>query len=168
MKHTYTVVGLGVFGSTIALELSRLGNDVIGIDLNPNLVSDIADRITQAVIADARDEKVLRDLGVHGDRVTGLVAEDLVRPPRSSLASQTRAARGRARGDRPNGLPRLRSTLHPHSGADRLHRPTACLSLPGVAPNLARLLSNPRRSLNRAPADAMVPDRGATNLQLLR
>ena len=65
MKHTYTVVGLGIFGSTIALELSRLGNDVIGIDLNPNLVSDIADRITQAVIADARDEKVLRDLGVH-------------------------------------------------------------------------------------------------------
>ena len=65
MKPTYTVVGLGVFGSTIALELSRLGNDVIGIDLNPNLVSDIADRITQAVIADARDEKVLRDLGVH-------------------------------------------------------------------------------------------------------
>lgn len=65
MRHTYSVIGLGIFGSTIALELSRLGNEVIGIDLNPNLVSNIADRITQAVIADARDEKVLRDLGVH-------------------------------------------------------------------------------------------------------
>lgn len=78
MKHTYTVVGLGVFGSTIALELSRLGNDVIGIDLNPNLVSDIADRITQAVIADARDEKVLRDLGVHEcDGVVIAIGEDI-------------------------------------------------------------------------------------------
>lgn len=78
MKHTYTIVGLGVFGSTIALELSRLGNDVIGIDLNPNLVSDIADRITQAVIADARDEKVLRDLGVHDcDGVVIAIGEDI-------------------------------------------------------------------------------------------
>jgi trk system potassium uptake protein TrkA len=78
MKHTYTVVGLGVFGSTIALELSRLGNDVIGIDLNPSLVSDIADRITQAVIADARDEKVLRDLGVHEcDGVVIAIGEDI-------------------------------------------------------------------------------------------
>ena len=78
MKHTYTVVGLGVFGSTIALELSRLGNDVIGIDLNPNLVNDIADRITQAVIADARDEKVLRDLGVHEcDGVVIAIGEDI-------------------------------------------------------------------------------------------
>lgn len=78
MKHTYTVVGLGAFGSTIALELARLGNDVIGIDLNPNLVSDIADRITQAVIADARDEKVLRDLGVHEcDGVVIAIGEDI-------------------------------------------------------------------------------------------
>ena len=78
MKYTYTVVGLGVFGSTIALELSRLGHDVIGIDLNPDLVSDIADRITQAVIADARDEKVLRDLGVHEcDGVVIAIGEDI-------------------------------------------------------------------------------------------
>lgn len=78
MKHTYTVVGLGAFGSTIALELSRLGNDVIGIDLNPSLVSDVADRITQAVIADARDEKVLRDLGVpECDGVVIAIGEDI-------------------------------------------------------------------------------------------
>ncbi|ARO87870.1 portal protein [Nitrosospira lacus] len=78
MKHTYTVVGLGVFGSTIALELSRLGHDVMGIDLNPNLVNDIADKITQAVIADARDEKILRDLGVHEcDGVVVAIGEDI-------------------------------------------------------------------------------------------
>ncbi|MBA4141812.1 MAG: TrkA family potassium uptake protein [Nitrosospira sp.] len=78
MKHTYTVVGLGIFGSTVALELSRLGHDVIGIDVNPNLVNDIADKITQAVIADARDEKVLRDLGVHEcDGVVIAIGEDI-------------------------------------------------------------------------------------------
>ena len=78
MKHIYAVVGLGAFGSTIALELSRLGHDVIGIDLNASLVSDIADKITQAVIADARDEKVLRDLGVHEcDGVVIAIGEDI-------------------------------------------------------------------------------------------
>lgn len=65
MKQTFCVIGLGVFGSTIALELSRLGLEVLGIDLNPERVNDIADRISQAVVADARDEKVLRELGVH-------------------------------------------------------------------------------------------------------
>lgn len=78
MKLTYTVIGLGVFGSTIALELSRLGNEVIGIDLNPSLVNEIADRITHAVIADARDEKVLRDLGVHEcEGVVIAIGEDI-------------------------------------------------------------------------------------------
>src|SRR5690606_14484337 len=65
MKRTFTIIGLGTFGSTLARELSRLGNDVIGIDLNPQLVSEVADSITQAAVADARDEKALHDLGVH-------------------------------------------------------------------------------------------------------
>jgi trk system potassium uptake protein TrkA len=65
MKRSFTIIGLGTFGSTVALELARQGHDVIGIDLNPELVHDLADGITQAVVADARDEKVLRDLGVH-------------------------------------------------------------------------------------------------------
>lgn len=65
MKLNVTVIGLGAFGSTVALELTRLGNDVLGIDVNPDRTNDIADRIAQAVVADARDERVLRDLGVH-------------------------------------------------------------------------------------------------------
>jgi trk system potassium uptake protein TrkA len=78
MKHTFTVIGLGVFGSTIALELARLGHEVLGIDLNPKRVNDIADRITQAVIADARDDKALRDLGVHdSDVVVVAIGEDI-------------------------------------------------------------------------------------------
>ncbi len=78
MKFSVTVIGLGLFGSTIALELSRLGNDVLGIDLNPNRTRDIADRIAQAVVADARDERVLRDLGVHeSDVVVVAIGEDI-------------------------------------------------------------------------------------------
>lgn len=78
MKRTYTVVGLGVFGSTVARELVRLGNDVLGIDLDPVLVNNIADDITQAVVADARNEDTLRDLGVPDcDAVVVAIGEDL-------------------------------------------------------------------------------------------
>jgi trk system potassium uptake protein TrkA len=78
MKRTFTIIGLGVFGSTVAMELSRLGHDVLGIDLNPALVNQYADRITQAVVADARDEKALRDLGVHESEVVVVaIGEDI-------------------------------------------------------------------------------------------
>jgi trk system potassium uptake protein len=78
MKSTVTVIGLGVFGSTIALELTRLGNDVLGIDMNPKRVNDLADRISQAVVADARDERVLRELGVpDSDVVVVAIGEDI-------------------------------------------------------------------------------------------
>jgi trk system potassium uptake protein TrkA len=78
MKRSFTVLGLGAFGSTVARELSRAGHDVIGIDINPTLVEDIADHITQAVVADARDEKALRNLGVHEcDVVVISIGEDI-------------------------------------------------------------------------------------------
>lgn len=78
MKSTVTVIGLGAFGSTVALELTRLGNDVLGIDLNSKRTNAIADNIAQAVIADARDERVLRELGVHeSDVVVVAIGEDL-------------------------------------------------------------------------------------------
>lgn len=78
MKRTFTVVGLGTFGSTVARELARLGNDVLGIDLNQQLVNAIADDVTQAVVADARDEDTLRDLGVEEcDGVVVAIGEDM-------------------------------------------------------------------------------------------
>lgn len=78
MKNTITVIGLGVFGSTIALELTRLGHDVLGIDTNAKRVNDLADRISQAVVADARDERVLRELGVpDSDVIVVAIGEDI-------------------------------------------------------------------------------------------
>lgn len=78
MKTKVTVIGLGVFGSTVALELSRIGHDVLGIDSNPDRTNALADQLTQAVTADARDERVLRELGVHdSDVVVVAIGEDI-------------------------------------------------------------------------------------------
>lgn len=60
---TYMVIGLGRFGSSLAVELCVQGNEVLGIDQSPELVQQYADRLTHAVCADANDPAVLKSLG---------------------------------------------------------------------------------------------------------
>ena len=64
MKKTYVVIGLGKFGSAIAAKLYDLGNEVLAIDDSPELVARVEPHVTCAVVGDARDEEVLRSLGV--------------------------------------------------------------------------------------------------------
>ncbi|OAB45914.1 potassium channel family protein [Paenibacillus glacialis] len=63
-KQQFVVIGLGRFGSSIALELMALNYEVLGIDRNEEIVSDMSDLLTYAVVADASDEEVLKSLGV--------------------------------------------------------------------------------------------------------
>jgi trk system potassium uptake protein TrkA len=63
-SRSFGVIGLGNFGSTVAQELVRFGNHVIGIDLNETRVNSHAEMLTQAMIADARDEAALREAGI--------------------------------------------------------------------------------------------------------
>lgn len=62
MKKQFAVIGLGAFGETVALELMRLGNEVLGVDSNEETAERIADSLTQTVIADATDEEALNEL----------------------------------------------------------------------------------------------------------
>lgn len=61
---TYLVVGLGRFGTAVAQKLQELGNEVMVIDESEERVQKMAERVTHAVVADARDEEVLESLGV--------------------------------------------------------------------------------------------------------
>ncbi|MDK2805957.1 MAG: trk/ktr system potassium uptake protein [Thermoanaerobacterium sp.] len=60
----FVVIGLGRFGSSVAMTLYSLGCDVLAIDSSEERVQRISDSVTRAVQADATDEKVLRSLGV--------------------------------------------------------------------------------------------------------
>ncbi|MGM9557491.1 MAG: potassium channel family protein [Oscillospiraceae bacterium] len=64
MKKTYVVIGLGKFGTAVAERLYELGNEVLAIDECTESVQHIENKVTYAVVADARDENVLRSLGV--------------------------------------------------------------------------------------------------------
>ena len=63
--NSFVVIGLGLFGSSVARQLCALGAEVLAIDVHPELVQQISSDVTNAVVADARDADVLRALGAH-------------------------------------------------------------------------------------------------------
>ncbi|MFH7766524.1 potassium channel family protein [Acinetobacter sp. BSP-28] len=74
----FAVIGLGSFGSTIATQLVSLNHDVIGIDNDKRNVESISDQITHAVIADATDEHVLKELNIQNcEAVVVAIGEDI-------------------------------------------------------------------------------------------
>lgn len=62
-NRTFGVVGLGNFGGTVAKELQRFGNHVIGVDISDARVVAFADALSQTMIIDARDDVALREAG---------------------------------------------------------------------------------------------------------
>ena len=75
---SYIVIGLGRFGAEIAIKLYDCGEEVLAIDTSETLIDKIADRVTRAVVADARDVDTLRKLGVGNfDRAVVAVGSDL-------------------------------------------------------------------------------------------
>lgn len=64
-KHEpVVVIGLGRFGSAIALELTQRGIEVLAIDQSPKKVQSMAGALTQVVTADCTDAEALHQLGV--------------------------------------------------------------------------------------------------------
>lgn len=58
------VIGLGRFGREAARRLCELGCEVLAVDNSSDLVQQISNDVTQAVVADGKDKDVLRALGV--------------------------------------------------------------------------------------------------------
>lgn len=74
----FAIIGLGTFGTTVALELARGGEHVLAIDRDERHVARIADEVAEAVIADARNEDALREAGVGSYRTVVIgIGEDL-------------------------------------------------------------------------------------------
>lgn len=60
---SYIVVGLGRFGTEVACRLCEQGCEVLAIDNHGELIQQISDHVTHAVVGDARDKEVLKALG---------------------------------------------------------------------------------------------------------
>lgn len=57
------VVGLGRFGTAVALELTQLGFEVLGVDTDSRRIQKLADDLTHVLEADTADPEVLAQIG---------------------------------------------------------------------------------------------------------
>ena len=58
------VIGLGRFGTSLALELMASGTDVLGVDVDEDIVQSLNGELTQVVRADTTRLEVLEQLGI--------------------------------------------------------------------------------------------------------
>lgn len=63
-RQTIAVLGLGVFGRTIARELTQLDQDVIVADHDERHINAVADQVSKAAIGDITDLNFLKTLGI--------------------------------------------------------------------------------------------------------
>ena len=61
---SYVVIGLGRFGKEVARQLHSLGCEVLAMDIKSELVQEIANDVTHAVVCDGQDKEVLKALGI--------------------------------------------------------------------------------------------------------
>lgn len=82
-------VGLGTFGSQVALTLSEKGHEVIAIDIDEQRVDNLAPHVTHVVVGDARDKDTLEQIGA-GDADVGVIStgNDMSASILSTLALQ--------------------------------------------------------------------------------
>lgn len=131
---SFLIVGLGRFGRSVARKLCELGNEVLVIDRNADIVQHIADEVTYSIVGDATDESVLNAAGARNfDCAVVAVASDI---ENSVLATALLKEAGI-----PHVIAKARSSLHrlvlQRIGADEIVFPEEEVGI-----RLARTLSN--------------------------
>ena len=72
-KDPVAVIGLGRFGTALALELASGGTEVLAVDNRPDIVQRLSGQLGQIVVADSTDPDALREIGI-GDFNRAVVA----------------------------------------------------------------------------------------------
>lgn len=78
MSRHFAILGLGYFGSTVARELKRHQNQVLGVDADETRVDAMSDMLDHAVISDLTDEKALGELSLDAYDVVVIDVDDNV------------------------------------------------------------------------------------------
>lgn len=63
-KKSIAVIGIGQFGSQLAISLTQKGFDVLAIDSDIEIIDEIKDLVSQSIILDSTDEKAMRSINI--------------------------------------------------------------------------------------------------------
>ena len=78
IKKQYAVIGLGRFGTSVAVTLRSLGHEVLAIDSDEERVQKLSEEVTHVVQADTTDENSLHALGLRNfDAVVVAIGADI-------------------------------------------------------------------------------------------
>ncbi len=64
MSEQFVIIGCGRFGSAVAQELTKLGREVMIIDVDQDVVQNMSNVVTYAVQADVTDANTVKSLGI--------------------------------------------------------------------------------------------------------
>ena len=70
----FVIIGIGQFGRALALHLADLGFEVTILDERESIITELKDRVTYALVGDATDIRVLRQLELVGADTYVIVA----------------------------------------------------------------------------------------------
>lgn len=74
----FAIIGLGRFGTSVALSLAKAGYEVLAIDASEERVQKLSDEVTHVVQADTTDEASLKALGIRNfDTVVVAIGENI-------------------------------------------------------------------------------------------
>lgn len=65
IRKNFLVIGLGRFGTSVACSLADAGHDVLGVDMDSDIVQELSGRLAHVVEMDAANEDALRSLGIN-------------------------------------------------------------------------------------------------------
>ena len=78
----FAVIGLSTFGHELAVNLYRLGNEVLVIDKNKDKIQAIAKQVSSAIVSDVKNKDILKKLEI--DQMDGVLVS-IVNEPSASL-----------------------------------------------------------------------------------
>ncbi len=91
---SFAVIGCGRFGSTLAKTLMELGNEVMAVDSDADIVQEMSEDVTYAVQADVMDESTLKELGLSNfDVVIVSIGSDIQASIMASLIAKELGAK---------------------------------------------------------------------------
>ena len=122
MKKQFAVFGLGSFGESIALELQKLGCEVVAVDKDMERVNGIADSVSYAMQADIGDPEFIRSLGTRN-------LDAVLIPEPESLEASIMAALECKQIRVPNVIPKAKRPLLQKKGVSYTRKKDRVLSL---------------------------------------
>jgi trk system potassium uptake protein len=93
-KKSFLIIGAGRFGGAVAETLFAAGHEVVVLDRDAGAIDRIMPTVTDAMITDGTEERILRDLGASNfDAVVVAIGNDLEASVMATVAAKDAGAR---------------------------------------------------------------------------